>query len=130
MKVLILKANNTISTSRILSGKDDEISSKDVKKFLSNEITTVVAAKISRLARIYVMFVEKEASKRPVNNFASAIASIETGIVRGDAIIARTNHLGHGAKTYVMDDDEIQEVLALISKLTKTKLGVAADARR
>ena len=129
MKVLILKSNGTVTTSRILSGKDDEISQNDVKKFLSNNIDIVVAAKISRLARIYVMFIEKDAAGRSVNHLATAIASVEAGVVRGDAIIARTSHLGGGAKTYVLDDDEIQDVLGRISKLTKTKLALTGDAK-
>ena len=125
MNVLTLKTSGRLKATQIYAQKNNEIYPSDIKKLLSNNIDTVYATKISRLAYLYIMFVEKNAAGRPVNQIASQLVNEDEGIIRGDAVIARTNHFGTNSKIFTLEDSEAKDVAERISKIAKTKIEVA-----
>ena len=110
MKILFVNTDNTISARLIYAQSQNVIQMAEIKKLLSDKIEIIVAAKISRLASIYIMFAEKESGDRPVNKVASALVGKDVPPVKGDVIIARTDHFGSGSKFFALDDDEINTV--------------------
>jgi len=124
MKVLAIKSNNQITSMDIYTQKSSEITANDMKRWISGSIEIVYATKISRLAYLYIMFVEKDAKHRPVNRLASLLLNEGEGVVRGDAIIARTDKFATTAKTFALDEDEAKDIVERISKLAKSKLGL------
>ena len=115
MKVLFIRTNDTVSARQIFAHSQNELHMTDIKKLLSPSIETLYPTRISRLAYLYIMFADKEDKKRPVNKIASALVSKGTHEVRGDVVLARTNHAGSGAKIFALDDQEIEKVLERIS---------------
>jgi len=129
MKVLLVKASNRVKAVPVSAQKNNEVAATDINKLLAGRTDVVLAAKISRLACLYIMFVEKGgAGKLPINIIASAVASAETGPVRGDAVIVRTSHFGAGAKYFALEDDEIQSIVDHMTKLLKAKVVLSHDA--
>ena len=124
MKILYIRTNDTISARQIFAQRENELNMADIKKLLSDKIETRVPTKISRLAYIYIMFADKEGAKRPVNKIATALVSKDTYDVRGDVVLARTNHFGVGAKIYALDDQEIEKVLERIFLVLGRKVEV------
>ena len=95
-------------------------------RWLSGSIDIVYAIKISRLAYLYVMFVEKDSERRPVNKIASLLVNDGEGVVRGDAIIARADKFAASAKTFALEDDEAKDIFERIARIAKVKLGLKA----
>jgi len=118
MKVLVLKTDERVTASQIAAQRHNEIQITDIKRLIPGALAFYFPAKISRLAYLYIMFAEKDADHRPVNRIASALLQEEdAGVIRGDVVIARTDHLGIGAKFFSMEDDEIQNVVERMTKI-------------
>ena len=128
MNVISLKTNNTIKSVHVFTQRGNELEMSDIKKMIPNRIDVLYPGRISRLAYIYVMFAEKDAVSRPVNKVASALLDNERS-VRGDVVIARTNHLGHNAKIFALEDNEIPDIVDRISKLFGSKVELVVERR-
>jgi hypothetical protein len=117
MKVLLLTANNRLKATQMFAHKNNEINTSDIKKLISGNVEIIFASKVSRLAYLYIMFVGRSTEGRLLNPMASLLAGDDVGPIRGDVVIARTNHLGAGAKTYALDDDEVKSMTERLSKV-------------
>ena len=129
MNVISLKTDNTIRSVQVFAQMGNELDMSDIRRMIPNRLEILYPTRISRLAYIYIMFAEKEAMNRPINKVASAILENER-FIRGDVVIARTNHLGHGAKIFALDDDEIPQVVDRISRLFGTRLTLLVEKRK
>jgi len=124
MKVLSIKASGKVSTIKIMTQRDNEVALDDIKKLMTSRIGMVLANKISRLAYLYIMFVEKDAQTKqlPTNMAATVLLNDDVGLVRGDVILVRTNHFGSGAKFFTLDDSEIKAIVEKMSTLYGSKI--------
>ena len=129
MKVLLVKTNDTVSAVQIFTQRNNEVSMDDIRKLVPRRADMLYLPKISRLAFLYVMFVEKDIHDRPINKLASSLVDEGTGAITGDVVIARTNHLGFGAKLFALEDSEIQNILDRLSKLAKTKVELIKERK-
>jgi len=127
MKVLIIKTNDTVKAVRIMAQWNNEITFSDLRKLVSSHAEIIYAAKISRLAFIYVLFVEKDANVRPVNMIATLLSGNTERPILGDVVLVRTGHLGAGAKMFALEDDEIAKIGERISKLLGKKVVISDD---
>ena len=130
MKVLIIKTNNTVKAMQILAEWNNEISFSDLRKLVSSRAEMVYAPKISRLAFLYVMYVEKDGNVHPLNNVATLLSGNPDSPIYGDVIMVRTSHLGAGAKTFALEDEEITKIVERASKLLGKKVDILRDASK
>jgi len=117
MKVLIIKTNGSIASVQVFAQKNNEISYNDIRKLVTSNADMLYAPKISRLAYLYVLFVEK-GTDHQVNPVATFLAGGET-LIKGDAVLVRTNHLGGGAKIIALEDAEITKIAEYVEKVRK-----------
>ena len=125
MKILIIKADNTLKAVQVFAQGNNEISFTEIKKLVSARANTIYVPKISRLAYLYVLYVEQDTKDHPVNIIATLLASTTEHPIKGDVVLARTNHLGAGAKIFALEDDEIAKIAEKISKIVGTKVGMS-----
>jgi len=119
MKVLYIKPDGRVKAVRVMAQYDNEVTQADIKKLMPNRFGVVLAQKISRLAFLYVLFVERDSVtlKLPVNMVATKLTNEDTGLLRGDVILVRTNHFGSGAKYFALEDAEVKTDMDDNSKL-------------
>jgi hypothetical protein len=129
MKVLHIKTDGRVKAVRFITGRDNELTPDDIKKLMPSRAGIVLAAKISRLAYLYVMFVEKDAASQqlPTNILATRLTNEDAGLIRGDVILARTNHFGSGSKYFTLEDNEISGILERMSKLYGSEIELLSD---
>jgi len=119
MKVLIIKTNDVVTPVQIFAQGNNEISSADLRKLVSSNAEMLYARKISRLAYLYVLFVEKGDKVHSINKIATMLTGDHENPVRGDAVLARTNHLGSGQKILALEPSEVQKVTEYIELVKK-----------
>jgi len=126
MKVLSIKADGRVKAVRIMAQYDNEVTQADIKKLMPSRTGVILATKISRLAFLYVLFVERDAAnkKLPANMVASMLLNEDAGLIRGDVVLARTNHFGSGSKYYALDDAEINGIIERMSQLYGDKINL------
>ena len=122
MKVLLVKTNNTVRAVQIFTQGKNEVPWADLRKLMPGNPESIYLNRISRLAFLYLMFVDKHAAERPLNKFATLLLSDPTSAVHGDVVITRTDHLGSGSKLLALEDHEIDSILERLSKYSKTKV--------
>ena len=115
MKLLVIKTNNTVKAVEIYTKISNEIQWTDIRKLLSHHVESLYLNRISRLAYLYLMFVEKGAVELPINKLATKLINDPTKIIHGNAVITRTDHLGTGSKILAMDDNEIKKIIEHMS---------------
>jgi len=129
MKVLVIKTDNTVHAVKVNTQWNNEISFADIRKHISSRPNILYVPSISRLAYVYVLFVEKDRKDRPVNIIATILSDSMGRPVRGNAILARSEHMGDGAtKTFALDDDEITKIVGYMSKNIDKKIVLAQGA--
>lgn len=122
MKILVVKTNETVKAVQILAKKDNEITFADLRKLVSSNSEMLYTPRISRLAYLYVMFVDKDSKVPQFNKLATLLTGDSSRPVMGDAVLIRTNHLGSGAKMFALENDEAAGLVERMSKLLGKKL--------
>ena len=126
MKVMLIKADGSISMAKMFTIRQNEISLEDIRKMIHRGMDTIFLNKISKLASIYIMFVERGAGDRPINRIATSLVDESHRPVRGDVVITRTGHIGIGAKIFALENPEIDTLLERVSKIYGTPVKVVA----
>ena len=124
MKVMIVKTNNTVRGVEIITKGYNEVTWADLKKLTTGNIDTVYLDRISRLAYLYVMYVDKSTPDRPLNKLATLLLNDPTKVVRGDVIVTRIEHLGAGAKILALENDEIDKIAKKLSTYSGSPIQV------
>ena len=122
MKVLIIKTDNTVKAVQVFAQWNNEISFADIRKLVSSRANMIYVSKISRLAYLYVLYVEKDTKDHPINIVATLLASTTEHPIKGDVVLVRTEHLGSGAKIFALEDEEITKIADRISKIIGKKV--------
>ena len=127
MRVLVVKTNNVVRAVQIITQGYNEVPWADLRKLMPYDIEPLYINRISRLAFLYLMFVEKgyAHSERPINKLATQLINDPSAIIRGDVVIARTDHLGDHSKILALEEEEIQTIAAKLSKVSGAQIEVA-----
>jgi len=124
MKVLMVETSNIVRAVPVITEKYNEVPLNNLKKLMPGRVEPLYINRISRLAFLYLMYVQRTSAERPVNNLATLLMNDPEKVIRGDVVITRTNHLGAGAKILILEDDEIKRIVDFMSRISGIRIEV------